>query len=141
MAPKPPKAQTEDNTVENTVTEAPVSKFQFDELPVPEGTRRTFGEPSETAEKLRLVPVGKSFLEAVTIPANITDPGERDQSFKEQCRKLSNRLSSNVRRHKAVEGNERQNFVIRTVNDDVQGRGVRVYRVADTEASPAPTEG
>lgn len=75
--------------------------------------------------------VGQSFLLPVAVPTTITDEAEKTKAFKEESRKLSNRISGAIRRHRKA--NALQNFAIRTVNDPAGklGVGVRVWREAD----------
>lgn len=66
---------------------------------------------------------GQSFLIPVSVSDKIKDEAERLQSFKEEARKVSNRLSGAVRRHrKHVPDSE---FALRTV----AGEGVRCWCV------------
>jgi hypothetical protein len=112
------------------------AKFDFDKgLNIPEATRGA--RSSETADKLSAMPEGASFLEPVTVPATVTDAGERDKMFKETARSLTNRMSGAIRRFKAK--NDGYDFAIRTVNDDTLGRGVRVWRVKLEKAQAAKT--
>lgn len=121
-----------------TPTPAATSGFAFDlDLPVPALTRRV-GSTSDTAEKLKAMPVGASFLEAVTVPETIKDADEREKAFKEAARTVSNRLSGAVRRFKKAEPS--YEFVMRTVNDDKMGHGVRVWRVAVSEQPAASAQ-
>lgn len=103
--------------------------FSFDELPIP--AKRAFGGKSdasnELTEKLKAVPVGKSFLEEVKVPETITDATERAKAFKDEARRASNRITGAVRRFKKA--NAGYEFAIRTVDDDTLGHGVRVWRV------------
>lgn len=112
--------------------EAP--KFDFEELPIP--AKGVFGgrssEANELTEKLAAVPVGKSFLEEVTVPDSITDAKEREKTFKEEAKRATNRITGAVRRFKAK--NAGYEFAIRTVNDDTLGHGVRVWRVKEDGA-------
>ena len=105
--------------------------FKFDTgLPVPPMVRGA--RSSETADKLGAMPVGASFLEPVTVPDTIKDEGEREKAFKEQARKVSNRLSGAIRRFKKT--HDGYEFAMRTVNDKTSGAGVRVWRVEAAKA-------
>lgn len=107
---------------------ASIGAFNFDvDLPVPAMTRGA-SRTSDMGEKLKAMPVGASFLEAVTVPETIKDDAERAKVFKEKTRSVSNRLSGSVRRFK--KSNPDYDFVLRTVEDDKLGFGVRVWRVA-----------
>jgi hypothetical protein len=108
--------------------------FEFDvDLPIPAATRT--GRQSETAQRLAAMPVGASFLEAVTVPDTIKKEDERAASFREQARAVANRLSGAIRRFRDKDPVKR--FELRTVSDDTLGYGVRVYRVADQAVDPA----
>lgn len=74
---------------------------------------------------------GISFLVDVAIPESITDEAERLKAFKEEARKVANRISGSVRRHRKTPGSEKQTFAIRVVNDGTLGKGVRVWREKD----------
>lgn len=126
----------------NTTAAAPqtvnVGAFTFDVgLPVP-SARVGAAASSEIGAKLKAMPVGASFLETVTVPETITDANEREKSFKELAKTVTNRLSGATRRF--AKSNAGYAFALRTVNDDVLGRGVRVYRV-EAEAPTAPANG
>jgi len=124
------KAPTTAAAKAKTATAAPAFKFDTN-LPVPPMTRGA--RTSETADKLKAMPVGASFLEPVAAPDTIKDEGERDKVFKEKARTVSNRLSGAIRRFKKnnPEGYE---FAMRTVNDPALGQGVRVWRVEADKA-------
>lgn len=101
--------------------------FKFETgLPVPPLARGS--RSSKTADMLAAMPVGASFLEPVTIPDSIKDETERERAFKESARSVSNRLSGAIRRFK--KNNDGYEFAMRTVNDPVNGVGVRVWREA-----------
>lgn len=101
------------------------SEFKFDTgLAIPPAARGA--RTSAIARKLQAMPVGASFLEAVTVPDTIKDDAERDKVFKETARTLSNRLSGTIRRFKKSNP-DANDFELRTVNDDTLGRGVRVW--------------
>lgn len=114
---------------------ATASKFTFDELELP--PRRAFGKEGNGAtdivnEQLSLVPVGKSFLIAVTVPDTVKAE-ERDAVFKENQRKTNNSVSGTIRRFKKAHAG--YDFTARSVNDDNYGHGVRVWRI-EPEAAP-----
>tara|TARA_R100000687_G_scaffold81788_1_gene79468 strand:+ start:384 stop:785 length:402 start_codon:yes stop_codon:yes gene_type:complete len=107
-----------------------VGGFEFETgLSVPPMTRGGT-RSSETADKLKAMPVGASFLEPVEVPESIKDSDERAKVFKEKARTVSNRLSGAIRRFK--KNNPGFEFNMRTVNDDSMGHGVRVWRIEDT---------
>lgn len=113
------------------------SLFSYDDaLPIPAG--RSFGgnagETSETVGKLSNQPIGKSFLEAVAIGAEVTDPKERTKLFNEECKRIVNRIGGAIRRLRKTPGNEVRNYAIRKVASTELGYGVRVWREADTAA-------
>lgn len=106
--------------------------FKFDtglEVPVAARAQRS----SETADKLKAMPVGSSFLEPVSAPDTIKDEAEREKVFKEKARTVSNRLSGAIRRF-TKNNPEGFKFETRTVNDPVLGQGVRVFRVEAAKA-------
>jgi len=70
---------------------------------------------------------GQSFLVPVNVPDTIKGDDERATAFKEQARKVSNRVSGAIRRFKNSHAGT--DFAIRTVNDETLGKGVRVWRV------------
>lgn len=108
-------------------TEASAPAFTLDEgLAVP-SIQRVGGVASQYPFKD--MKVGTSFLLPVKVPDTIKDADEREAAFKEEARKLSNRISGATRRFK--ERNEGYDFAIRTVNNDELGSGVRVWRVAE----------
>lgn len=141
VAPPAPKAATKTAT-KTAAAPAPapapaapaapvVSSFALDDnLPVPTVTR-TIGQPSNYP--LGSMNVGQSFLAPVAVADTITDEGERAKAWKEEARKVANRLSGAVRRFR--ESREDIHFAIRTVNDDTLGHGVRVWRVAQAEGN------
>lgn len=110
--------------------EAAKSKYD-DGLAIPAKTRGAIGGTSQLAEDLKNCPVGKSFLEEVIVPEG-TKESEREAVFKELVRKRSNGVSGTIRRFKKA--NPGFNFETRTVNDDVLGHGVRIWRVEDKTA-------
>lgn len=75
---------------------------------------------------------GQSFLVPVDVPANVTDPAEKAQVFKEKARQLSNRLSGATRRFR--KHNPSANFAVRTVEG-----GIRVWRLEDKSDGKAAT--
>lgn len=111
---------------------APVNAFTYDDaLPIPAG--RTFGgggETSTTTQAINGLPVGKSYFEAVTVDAAITDPAERTKDFNAQCKTLVNRIGGAIRRIR--KDNPTQNYAIRKVASTELGYGVRVWRTDDT---------
>lgn len=110
------------------------SGYAFEEFELPPTTRGgAAGDKggSKIATALAEVPMGKSFLEQVEVPESITDAAEREKAFKDMARKLTNKIGGTIRRHR--KSNPLHNFALRTVNDDKLGRGVRVWRVADSE--------
>lgn len=114
------------------------SLFNYDDaLPIPAG--RSFGgnagQSSETMTKLSGQPIGKSFLEAVAIGAEVTDPKERQKLFNEECKRIVNRIGGAIRRLRKTPGNEVRNYAIRKVADTDLGYGVRVWREADTASA------
>lgn len=88
---------------------------------------RLGGGGDTTNYPFKEMPVGASFLTEVNVPATITDAKERDKAFKEEARKVSNKLSGAIRRFK--KSNDGYNFAIRTVDG-----GVRVWRVEADKA-------
>lgn len=125
-APKAPAPQPA------PVVETAASAFVLeDNIPVPEVTRK-IGEPS--AYPFEHMNVNQSFRVPVTIADTITDAAEREKAFKEEARRLTNRLTGAARRFCEKTGNENKKFTVRTVDD---GQGVRCWRVADAE--PATT--
>lgn len=143
VAPPAPKAATKTAATPAAPAPAPVapaaapveapaaSSFALDDnLPVPTVTR-TIGQPSNYP--LGSVNVGQSFIVPVAVADTITDEGERAKAWKEEARKVANRLSGAVRRFR--ESHEDIHFAIRTVNDDTLGHGVRVWRVAQAEGN------
>lgn len=88
---------------------------------------------SEIGQKLAAMPVGASFLEPVEVPDTIKDAGERAKAFKDEARKVSNRLSGATRRFR--EANPGFAFLLRTV-DDATGKGVRVWRTEAQKEEP-----
>lgn len=114
---------------------------RFQSFEMPQAARapgKAGGEPSELVKNLTDVPVGLSFLEAVTVPDTITDAAEREKAFKEAARKKTNQIGGAIRRFRKNAANANRNYGLRTVNDDTLGHGVRVWRVADTETPAAP---
>lgn len=115
----------------------PAPTFTFDDgLDIP---RRAFGgaaggQTSELALKLAQVPVGKSFIETITVAADVVGDDARLAAFKAQAKTISNRVSGAIRRFRKQDGNASKNFAVRTVSDDKLGFGVRVWREADTSA-------
>lgn len=106
-----------------------VGGFEFDMgLEVPAVSRDT--APSEDAQKMEAMPVGASFLVPVSVPDTLKSPAEREKALAEGQRKVMNRLSGTKRR--VVNKHAERNFVVRKVNDEKQGQGVRVYREADS---------
>lgn len=96
-------------------------------MPIPAAARGPRAS-SETAEKLKNMPLGASFLEPVDpAPENVKDEAEREKVFKENARAVANRLSGAVRRFKKA--NPDYEFVMRVVSDDDLGTGVRVWRI------------
>lgn len=118
-APTPPKAARGSKAP----PESPGFKLEKG-LPVPAAQRVG---TSQSNWPFKDMEIGISFLMPVAVPDTIKDDKEREASFKEQARKLSNRVSGAIRRFK--NNNEGYEFAIRTVNDDKLGHGVRVYRV------------
>lgn len=117
-----------------TVTEG---GFTFDTgLSIPAASRAP-AEASETAKRLAAMPVGASFLEAVVVPENVAE-AERDAVFKEKARTKANAVSGVIRRFKKTEAGAGKEFLARTVNDDVAGRGIRVWRIEPTAPAAAP---
>lgn len=114
------------------------SGYAFEAFEIPTAARAVggaTGEPNPLMVALAEVPVGMSFLEKVEVPAAITDPEEREKEFKALVRKLTNRVSGAIRRHRDSKDNTAyaaHNFQLRTVHDDKLGHGVRVWRVADS---------
>lgn len=105
-----------------------VGAFQFDMgLPVPEA-KRGAAKTSAMNERLAAMPVGASFLEVVSVPETIKDEAERKKVFTETTRSVMNRISGSVRRF--TKNHADHKFELRTVDDDVLGHGVRVYRIA-----------
>lgn len=99
--------------------------FEFETgVAIPPAARNS--APSEIHMKLAAMPLGASFLEPVKVPDTIKDEAERAAAFKDDARKLSNRLSGAARRYK--ENHPEFNFLIRTVND-ATGSGVRLWRI------------
>lgn len=118
--------KTEDKAPKGAAKTIKQDGFEFDAgLPVPALTRG--GNTSETMKKLQAMPVGASFLEAVAVPTSIKDADERAKAFKEATRTVSNRLSGAIRRFK--KNHEGYEFAMRTVDDEANGSGVRVWRV------------
>ena len=112
------------------VAETPVSSSDFTietGFEVPARSLTFGGGRGGPSYPFAQMPVGASFLAAVTVPDTIQDDGERAKAFKELTRKVSNRISGAIRRYKLA--NAGFDFAIRTVNDDKLGRGVRVWRV------------
>lgn len=109
-----------------------VAKSKYDDgLAIPAKTRGAVGGTSQLAEDLKNCPVGKSFLEEVTVPEGVKE-SEREAVFKELVRKRSNGVAGTIRRFKKA--NPGYNFETRTVNSDELGHGVRVWRVEDKTA-------
>lgn len=85
----------------------------------------------------------QSFFVAASAPDSVTDPAEKSKAFKEDARKIANRVSGIARR--LVKGKEAElAYAIRTGTWNGQ-YGVRVYRVQATPktapaapATPAP---
>jgi len=114
-----------------------VGKFTFDTGFAIPTAARTAAKQSDDAEKLMAMPIGASFLEAVTVPDTVTDPAEREKTFKEKAKGVTNRLSGLTRRF--AKKNAGYAFALRTVNDDQMGRGVRVFRIEPEPVAGAPT--
>lgn len=115
---------------------AAASKFSIDKgLSIP--TTRGFGK-SDTAEEYPFadLDMNDSFLIPVTVAETITDAGEREKQFKDDARKLANKISNRIRTFK--KHNADKDFAARTVNDDTLGHGVRVWRVEPKEAAAVP---
>lgn len=138
-----PKAAPAPAAVAETVVASGDAGFSYDDgLELPE--RAGFGGEGDNSElkgKLLNQPIGKSFLEEVTVPETITDANERKTAFKEEARRVSNRVSGTIRRLR--KDHPERNYAIRTVNDTKMGQGVRVWREADsatttTAAAPEP---
>lgn len=86
------------------------------------------GEGTETSYPFADMTAGQSFLMPVSVPETIKDEKEKAKAFKEEARKLSNRISGAIRRFK--KNNPGANFAVRTVDN-----GVRVWRTeAETTA-------
>lgn len=115
---------------------APVAPtFDFDEdlpIPSPRIGAASGGQPSLLAQKLAAVPVGKSFIETITVPAEVVGDAERLAAFKAQAKTISNRVSGAIRRFRKDAANANKNFAVRTVSDDKLGYGIRIWREADT---------
>jgi len=137
--PPPPAPKADAPVIDAKATAA--SDFTFDDVPMPEKVVGRAGgsskEQSETAKRLAAIPVGKSWLEPVVVPDTITDAGERKTAFAEEAKKIQNRLTGAIRRHKKIDGNGLQSFSVLRVDDDTLGHGVRVYRNADETAATA----
>ena len=109
--------------------------FQFDMgMEIPAATRSSGGATSDVTKRLMAMPVGASFLEGVTVPDHVK-ADERDAVFKDMARRTSNSISGSIRRLRKKDEYTTRQFVMRTVNDDVQGHGVRVWRSEDSEAA------
>lgn len=134
VPPVAPPAPVADHSEDN-------AEFAFDFLDLPAGRVSTpVGEKSEMTKKIAAMPApttgedGKvrkaSFLVEVKVPDTITDTTERDNYFRTETRKLTNRLSGNVRRVRKQDGNSERSYSVLTVADAILGYGVRVYRTA-----------
>jgi len=105
------------------------SKFQKLDIPPAAPFGKGGAEATEFVKNLMECPVEHSFLEEVTVADTITDPKERLAAFREEQNKVANRANGAIRRYKAKAGNEGTEFAVRKVNDDAQGRGVRIWKV------------
>lgn len=111
------------STTKATTATAAAPEFQFDDgLEIPPARKPA---TTDLTRKLQAMPVGKSFLEAVTVPDSVVG-AEREKVFTELSRKVANRLSGAARRF--TKANPAYAFEIRTVRDDKLGHGVRIWR-------------
>ena len=128
-------APTANKTAPTAAATIEAGGYTFDNaLPIP-ANKRGGPRASGMADKLMAMPIGASFLEAVEVPEAIKDATERGKVFKEKARSVSNRLSGAVRRF--AKKNPEYAFGLRTVEDDVLGYGVRVWRVSALEETAA----
>ena len=101
-----------------------------DNVPLPPVSRGSASKTSALNEKLLALSPGQSFLVPVKVPTSIKDKDERAKAFKEAARKVSNRISGNMRR--VAKSNAGYSFSIRTQDD-----GVRVWRDVPKAAAAA----
>lgn len=155
MAQKPtpaaaPKPAPQPAPAPAPVANTPVTASQFvieDSIPLPAVVRKV-GLPSNgPTYPLAGMNVGQSFLIPVTVPTTLTNPdnsvktytdAERTVMFKAECRKISNRISGAIRRHRKDPENKLHAFAVRQVGDaNTDKSGVRVWRQADETPAPA----
>lgn len=126
-APAAAASTSETTTTETTAAAAPkASGFTLDTgLSIP-ARRAPTGGNTGSNYPFKDMPVGSSFLVEAVVPQN-TKPEERDNVFKDEQKRVANRMSGAIRRFKKA--NEGFDFAMRQVNDDQLGHGVRVWRV------------
>lgn len=110
-----------------------------EKLAIPaKAAKKAFGPKgdSDTLKMFKAMPVGKTKLEVVEVPATLTGSA-RDDFFATEAKKLKNRLKGVVRRQakKDVVDFANRNFTIDIVADETLGYGVRIWRTADTSAA------
>lgn len=140
-APKPtaPQASASETTGETataatTETTTAKASFKLDTgLSIP-ARRAPTGGNTGSNYPFKEMPVGSSFLVEATVPQN-TKAEERDAVFKDEQKRVANRMSGAIRRFKKA--NEGFDFAMRQVNDDELGHGVRVWRVEAGEGDAA----
>jgi hypothetical protein len=131
--PAPPVANPSEPANVGATT-AGVAGFKLDDgLTIPESKRVGAGKtgPSYPFGAMK---VGQSFLIDVKVPATITNETEKAKAFKDEARRISNRIGGAIKRFR--KSNPLANFATRTVNDDTLGVGVRVWRSEDSAAQP-----
>lgn len=93
---------------------------QYDAFPIPAKMGAT-DRSGQLDDELRNMPVGKSYL------VELSEPNDgSEEAIREGLKRLSNRVSGIVRRFK--QKNPGFEFSTRSVDDDVLGRGVRIWR-------------
>lgn len=145
------KAATSSNKVATPAASDNYGDFEWaDDLPVTSRGGGGGAAASDTMKAIQSLPAPRTqdgkqqfarkwFELTDTVPANITDPKERDQKTKENLRKLTNKLSGITRR--LTKRDASAQYTLRSVEQNGKP-GVAVYRIegkSNPVATPAPT--
>lgn len=105
------------------------ARFKFDTMPIPPtkvGARSAL--VYDVVAKFKTMRVGESFLETVDVDEGISDGLARAEDFAIRQDALHSRLLQICYRFRKKNPGDWK-FKMRKVNDDVHGKGVRVWRV------------